>query len=480
MRKLNSKGFSLIELLAVITIIAILLLIAIHAISTIIFDARRNTYINTAKSLIEDTSNYVHENEGEFLEGDATYYVDTKCLGADNGSKSPFGEFKEAYVVVGYDMENAKYSYSWLSYDTAGYGVDLVEKEKLKKSDVAEGYADVEIRKLSGKVGNAYMIEYSNGCQKKFLDYSNGLSEADSPVLMKRSNTAFWSSSSSIFSITFEDEINIPDDALYSWDISSTGNGKVMAYMKKSPSNQYYYDVWIQGDGKIFANPNSASLFSGMVYLKQINNIDLLDTSQSTNMANMFNNVATKGNERNFSLDVSSFDTKNVTNMSGMFYSLGSGKSQFSLNLGENFDTSKVTNMKNMFSYTGKSGTNWSLDLGNKFDTSKVTDMTQMFWLTGYSSRTFTLDLGDNFDTSNVISMYRLFQQMGYNSSVLTLDLGDKFNTSRVTNMYQMFCSTGFKSTKFTLDLGDKFDTSNVTNMVQMFDGTGAYSTILF
>ena len=475
--KNKSNGFTLIELLAVITIIGVLLFIAIPAISTIIFNARRNTYISTAKALIEDTTRYLKENEGDYYDGEATYYIDTKCLGATNGDKSPFGDFEEAYVVVGYDASEARYNYSWLSYDTAGYGIDLVERDNLTKNDVTDGYEDVSIRQLEGKDGNVYMVNQENNCSQSIIDYSNGLAEEDSPVLAKRSNTAFWSKSSSIFSITFENEINIPEDALYSWDVSSTGNGKVMAYMKKSPINQYYYDVWIQGDGKIFANENSASLFSGMTYLREIINLELLDTSQVTNMSQMFANVATKGNDKFFSLDVSSFDTSKVTNMSGMFYNLASGKSQFTFNLGNEFDTSKVTNMSNMFSYTGRSGTNWSLDLGDKFDTSNVTNMYQMFWLTGYSSRTFTLDLGDKFDTSNVTTMYRLFQQMGYSSNVLTLDLGDKFDTRNVTNMYQMFCSTGFKSTVFSLDLGDKFDTSKVTNMIQMFDSTGAYST---
>lgn len=335
MRKINKKGFTLIELLAVIAIIGILLFIAIPALGTIIFNVRRRTYVNIARSLIEDTSRYIKEYEGEYYDSEATYYIDTKCLGGDD-VKSPFGEFKEAYVVVGFDNKNSKYEYSWLSYDTAGYGVDLVSRDDLSRNDVTEGISSVSIRHLDGKTGTVYMVRESDGCRQIVMDYSNGLSEENSPVLMKRSNAAFWTRSTSIFSITFENEINIPDDALQSWDVSSTGNGKVMAYIKKSPSNQYYYDVWIQGDGKIYANPNSASLFSGMTYLREINNIDLLDTGQVTNMKNMFYNTGTKGYSK-FTLDLgSNFDTSSVTDMSSMFYSTGTGSSNFTLDLGEN------------------------------------------------------------------------------------------------------------------------------------------------
>ena len=69
------------------------------------------------------------------------------------------------------------------------------------------------------------------------------------------------------------------------------------------------------------------------------------------------------------SIDLSSFDTSNVTNMSLMF----SNSAATSLDL-SNFNTSKVTSMYGMFQ--GSKAT--SLDLSN-FDTSNVTSMKYMF-----------------------------------------------------------------------------------------------------
>ena len=85
-----------------------------------------------------------------------------------------------------------------------------------------------------------------------------------------------------------------------------------------------------------------------------------------TNMEQMFgySNAAT--------LDLSSFDTSNVTNMRDMFCNC---PDLLSLDL-SNFDTSNVTNMSTMFVYCQELR---ALDLSS-FDTSNVTDMSYMFY----------------------------------------------------------------------------------------------------
>ena len=75
---------------------------------------------------------------------------------------------------------------------------------------------------------------------------------------------------------------------------------------------------------------------------KKISSIDVsnFDTSQVTNMRSMFNNCQSLT-----SLDVSNFDTSQVTKMNTMFFYC---RSLTSLDV-SNFDTSKVTNTSNMF-----------------------------------------------------------------------------------------------------------------------------------
>ena len=152
------------------------------------------------------------------------------------------------------------------------------------------------------------------------------------------------------------------------------------------------------------------------------------------------------------SIDLSSFDTSNVTGMTDMF----NESAATSLDL-SSFDTSNVTSMYEMFRYSKAT----NLDLSG-FNTSNVTNMERMF----SSSKATGLDLS-SFDTSNVTSMYNMF---GY-SAATSLDLSS-FNTSKVTNMKYMFSGSAATEIKGL----NKFNTSNVTDMSYMFSSSKATS----
>ena len=109
------------------------------------------------------------------------------------------------------------------------------------------------------------------------------------------------------------------------------------------------------------------------------------------------------------SLDVSNFDTSNVTNMNGMFSSCNKLTSIYGL---DSFDTSNVNDMYWMF--RNCSGLT-SLDLSS-FDTSKVTDMQRMFEnCTNLTSITF----GNKADVSNVTSFYNIFSSLPSNGTLI-------------------------------------------------------------
>ena len=175
------------------------------------------------------------------------------------------------------------------------------------------------------------------------------------------------------------------------------------------------------------------------------------DTSSVTNMSSMFH-----GCDNLYSLDLSSFDTSSVTNMSSMFEG-GSGAGSSALS---SFDTSSVTNMSRMF-YDCSSA---SLDLSS-FDTSQVADMSSMFY--GCSSLA-SLDLS-SFDTSQVTDMSGMFG----NCPIQTLELSS-FETSQVTNASSMF--SGCSSLK-SLDLSG-FATPKVADMSSMFEGCTSLASL--
>ena len=249
---------------------------------------------------------------------------------------------------------------------------------------------------------------------------------------------------STVTKIVFQDSINKIEGESESWDISSAKNKTVMARLVPTTDATTTNTLYIQGNGGVIANYNSEGLFRSFDKLNEIENINLLDTSNVKNMSGMFYYCY-----KLTSLDVSNFDTSQVTNMSSMFYGC-SGLTNLDVS---NFDTSEVTNMSSMF--YGCSGLT-SLDLSN-FDTSQVTNMSLMFY---YCSKLTSLDVS-KFDTSEVTTMSHMFYEC---NNLTGLDLSN-FDTSKVTMMNSMFFSC---SRLTSLDVSS-FDTSKVTTMDSMF-----------
>ena len=126
-------------------------------------------------------------------------------------------------------------------------------------------------------------------------------------------------------------------------------------------NDEGYFEVYRDSDEPItqFSTGTNNNLLKNL-------NVSNLDTSQVTNMSNMF--YACMGLT---SLDVSKWNTSQVTNMSEMFSGC---MGLASLDVSK-WNTSQVTNMSNMFNYCTSLT---SLDLSN-FDTSQVTTMDGMF-----------------------------------------------------------------------------------------------------
>ena len=253
-------------------------------------------------------------------------------------------------------------------------------------------------------------------------------------------------------------------------DYSASSDGSVKAWMDGT-------ELYIGGYGKIIAGSSLVYAFRTGGKINSITGFEMLDTSNVTDMSQMFQSCGNHSTE--FTLDLgNNFNTSNVIRMKDMFYGCGRESTKFTLNLGDNFDTSNVYDMSGLFHNCGYNSTVLALDLGEKFDTSNVINMSDMFNGCGAKSTVFTLDLGEKFDTSNVTNMKSMFRECGYSSTKFTISLGDKFDTSKVTDMSNMFYRFGDESDEFTLDLGDHFDTSNVENMTYMFYACGYRSPV--
>ena len=295
---------------------------------------------------------------------------------------------------------------------------------------------------------------------------------------------------SKITSIITKNDNIVPATAVESWDISEAGDGSVMAYVEKTgevlepaPSNakiysndekvndmskpiyatplsetntNYAYKLTIGGKDGIIANESMIGYFYEFTNMTSID-LSVLDTSEVTNMSNMFSACISLT-----SLDVSNFDTSKVIDMSDMFdqcYMLTS------LDL-RNFNTSEVIDMSSMFSACISLT---SLDVSN-FDTSKVIDMSDMFRRADFDSMHIEKINVSNFDTSKVIDMRYMFAGC---SSLTSLDVSN-FDTSKVINMSDMFSEC---SSLTSLDVSN-FDTSQVIDMSYMFSGCSSLTSL--
>ena len=306
--------------------------------------------------------------------------------------------------------------------------------------------------------------------------------------------------------------------------------------------------VYVPDGDALYCDEHAYSMFSFYTYgqlsryssLLSINNFEVLDTSNVTNMGEMFYHC-----DKLTSLDLSSFDTSKVTNMNNMFTNctnlkslnltgfnfknvtkdnrnemfkncnvlekLNLSNSELPSNCSEFFasslndinfsgcDTSNVTDMSNMFNRCNGLK---SLDLGC-FDTSNVKDMSYMFYR---CNNLKSLDLS-SFDTSKVINMNGMFN---YCSSLKTLNLSgfdfskignslitqgfmgwnwfldcyslEELNLSNTKLSYNCQYFLGVTSKDHALNLKkinfSNCDTSNVTNMKHMFENCSQLTSL--
>lgn len=257
----------------------------------------------------------------------------------------------------------------------------------------------------------------------------------------------------------------------------------------------YHFPLWQQVDEResikrvVFdesfkdARPTSCeSWFWRFEALTTIEHLDYLNTSEVKYMTSMFTNSSSLE-----TLDLSSFNTKKVTNMYDMF---NGATNLRSIKLPKGFIGSSVTYLKAMFkdctsltelNLSGSNAENVK-DMSEMFDgcralsklvltdfkTEQVTTMESMFC---NCSKLETLDVS-SFNTENVTTMGGMFSHC---SSLRSLNLTG-FNTANVTEMSSMFKNC---SSLRSLDLSS-FNTRKVTGMQCMFEGCTNLESIDF
>jgi len=154
----NNKGFSLIEILAVVVILGIVMLIAVPAVSNYIISSRKSSYVSTIDSYLKTIrGEYEMKYYGSFLYEDEIMIVPIDLVELEQGASdsTPFGEYiyEKSYVVI--VPERNTYQFYANSMDTAGYGVMMMPSNAVTR-DALKKYENPDVIKNWSAYGNIY------------------------------------------------------------------------------------------------------------------------------------------------------------------------------------------------------------------------------------------------------------------------------------------------------------------------------------
>ncbi len=262
----------------------------------------------------------------------------------------------------------AKDQNGWHNIDEDGWGVSLTysNTERAITSDVCTS--------VNGKeVVEEYDMDRRNPSDIDYLvTSSNFLSRGNL-------NTSFGET---VESLEIVPNLNIPANAIKSWDVSVKNNGTVMAWYT-DVDNDNLVELYIGGKDGVTANPNSSYYFSRYKKIGTIKNLKILDMSSVTTVLGMFEMLGRDSSVTEFELDMTGWDTSKITVFSIMFSSSGPASNtctKYKLIGTDGFDTSSATTMTEMFGGVGRGCQH--VDIGNlsSWDTTNVTNMTSMFF----------------------------------------------------------------------------------------------------
>ncbi len=282
----NNKGFTLIEILAVIVILGIIMIIAIPNISKNISDSRKSSYVTSIQKYIEAARQEVQTFSIKANKENTAYYIPTHCLGTENGDVSPFGDMLESYVVVTYET-GGHYEYYYVGHDETNHGMPLTHSDDIDVNNLRDDVTDVDVTQKVG--GRDLVVVYSDSCDNTTTRYgtetsivcgrtvgeSTGWTYADRTITVECVGNCSQSSFSQTFSTTTKtDDIEIRD-----------GNGhtnycSVDVYVDKSEPG-----VTINAESNSYRFVKDGDALSGIKirYCVDANNICIPDIEVSNN-----------------------------------------------------------------------------------------------------------------------------------------------------------------------------------------------------
>ena len=248
--------------------------------------------------------------------------------------------------------------------------------------------------------------------------------------------------------IDFVDSYTPTGEEDWEWDASYYKNGSVKGYRIEKRAI-----IAGDGSGKIVLPADCSGMFGRSNYgldTENLTGLTLFDTAKVTNMNRMFSSENRVNEFR--SLDLSNFNTSNVTDIANMF-TLCPRIDTLDIS---NFDLSKVKTMNN----PPFSKCKFKVVIGNM----RIGTLLNLFRDYEYSGDIDLMDI----DTSNI----NIFSYCFYNSTNITnILLGEKFTFKNATDITSIITSSNTNIIKYgkTADLICDFLTSNAEDYTQFY-----------
>jgi prepilin-type N-terminal cleavage/methylation domain-containing protein len=140
--KKNNKGFTLMEILAVVIILGILLIIAIPAVSKYILNSDKSSYAADIIAIAETAKGeYDMKEYGSFLKENQLMIVPLQYITLEKGdsTKSPFGDYVTDLCYAIIVPERNGYQMYINMVDENGMGVSMKSYNELNKESIQDG-----------------------------------------------------------------------------------------------------------------------------------------------------------------------------------------------------------------------------------------------------------------------------------------------------------------------------------------------------